>query len=145
MVNKKFIYVLMFIFMGLLLVSPVLAAHHNIDTTTYSCGNKMIENIPQALPKAIHLIYNICQIAVPVLLVVFGSLDLLKALAAQKEDEIKKGQSLVIKRLIAAVILFFVFAIVKILISVVSDTPNTANNIVDCAECFINNDCTREN
>ena len=144
MVNKKFVYVLMFVFMGLLLVSPVLAVHNNLDTVTYSCGNKMIENIPRALPKAVHLIYNICQIAVPVLLVVFGSLDLLKALAAQKEDEIKKGQSIVIKRLIAAVILYFVFAIVKVLISIVADTPNAANNIVDCAECFINNECTRE-
>ena len=34
------------------------------------------------------------QIAIPVLLIIFGMLDLGKAVVASKEDEIKKGQQI---------------------------------------------------
>ena len=42
-----------------------------------SCGevdgkDALIEDIPQSIPKTIHIIYLIIQIAIPVVLVVFG-------------------------------------------------------------------------
>ena len=42
-----------------------------------------------------------------------------------------------IKRLVSALIIFFVFAIVKLVISLVADDTK----IMDCADCLINNDC----
>ena len=62
-------------------------------------------------------------------------LDLFKGITAQKEDEIKKGQQLFVKRLISAVLIFFVIVIVKLLISVAAgdDEPTLMN----CANCFI--------
>ena len=114
--------------------------YHNYSSSTVSCGIGLIDKIPSAVPKVISIGYTLIQIAVPVVLVIFGSLDLFKGITAQKEDEIKKGQQTFIKRLISAVLVFFVFVIVKFVISVAADASNS--EILDCAECFIQNKCT---
>jgi len=120
--------------------SANICVYDNYSRGTVSCGNNMMTNIPEILPEVISVIYSIVQVLIPVLLIIFGSLDLVKGIAAQKEDEIKKGQQLLIKRLISAVLVFFVFAIVKFVISLIAD--NNASDIIDCAECFISNDCS---
>ena len=57
-------------------------------------------------------------------------------------DEIKKGHQILIKRVIAAGLVFFVFVIIKFFISIVADS--TSSKIVECTECFINNKCDKE-
>ena len=106
-----------------------------------SCGegSTMIEKIPSLIPKVVSIAYTMIQIAVPVVLVIMGSLDLFKGISAQKEDEIKKGQQMFVKRLVAAALVFFVFVIVKVVISFVADS--SSNSIMDCAQCFIENEC----
>ena len=106
-----------------------------------SCGEGTteVENIPPLIPKVVSIAYTMIQIAVPVVLVIIGSLDLFKGISAQKEDEIKKGQQMFVKRLIAAALVFFVFVIVKAVISFVADSYS--NSIMDCAQCFIENEC----
>lgn len=107
--------------------------------TTKGCidafGGKSVELAPK-IPNTVHTIILVIQIAVPVVLVIMGMLDLFKAITAQKEDEIKKGQQMFIKRLIAAAIVFFVIAIVKLLFSFVADDKN--GNMIDCVNCFLN-------
>ena len=76
---------------------------------------------------------------IPIILVLLGSIDLFKGVTAGKEDEMKKGQQMFIKRLIVGAVIFFVVVIVKFLVSVVADT--NVNNIVDCIDCFVSNNC----
>ena len=102
-----------------------------------SCGN--ITDIPGKIPELTSLAMTMVQIAVPVILVVMGSMDLFKGITAQKEDEIKKGQQVFIKRLIIGALIFFVVVIVKLLVSVVADAGSS--DIIDCIECFLSNDC----
>lgn len=109
----------------------------NFQNSVVSCGN--ITNIPSKIPQIISIGVIIIQIAVPVLLVIFGMLDLFKGIMAQKEDEIKKGQQIFIKRLISGALVFFVFVIVKVVISFAAD--NASANIIDCMDCFISNKC----
>lgn len=90
--------------------------------------------IDAKIPNTVHTIIVVIKIAVPVLLVIFGMLDLFKGLTAQKEDEIKKGQNLFIKRLISAAIIFFVISIVQLMVSFVAGDEG----IMTCANCFIN-------
>ncbi|MBQ7140301.1 MAG: hypothetical protein IJO32_02215 [Bacilli bacterium] len=75
-------------------------------------------------------IINIIQIAIPVLIIVMGTIDLVKAVVAQKPDEMKKAQSILIKRLIIGVVIFFVPMIVKFLIGMVDG--NNDNACIDC-------------
>jgi hypothetical protein len=78
-------------------------------------------------------------VAVPVVLVIMGSLDLFKGISAQKEDDIKKGRQMFVKRLIAAALVFFVFVIVKLVVGFAAD--GTGSKIMNCAQCFIEGKC----
>ena len=62
--------------------------------------------------SVIHNVVEIIRFAVPVLLIIFGTIDLAKAVIAGKEDEMKKAQTTLIKRVIYAIALFLVVTIV---------------------------------
>lgn len=148
--KKKVLILGLILLINLVFVDIVGAeVYDNYTSTTVSCGNELITHIPGALPKVISILYNILQIAVPILLVIMGSIDLVKGIAANKEDEMKKGQQIFIKRLIAGVLVFLVFIVVKLLISLVgndTESDNKAERILQCTECFINNNsnCVKE-
>ena len=137
---KKVFNVCFILLISFILIDFVGAqTYNNYSPGTASCGNGLVTKIPNMIPKVVSIAYTIIQVAVPVILVVMGSLDLFKGITAQKEDEMKKGQQMFIKRLIAAALIFFVFVIVKVVISFVADGDSAA--IMECAECFINNKC----
>lgn len=83
----------------------------------------------------IHNVIVVIKIAVPIILVIFGMLDLAKGVMAGKEDEIKKGQQVFIKRIIAAVFVFLVITIVQLVMGVVSSDDNSFWN---CADQILN-------
>lgn len=114
--------------------------YNNIDNnvTFKSCGDNLLTNIPPTVTDITKLVYNIVQVVVPIVLVLFGSLDLVKAIIAGKEDDIKKHQRTFIKRLISAVIIFFIFSAVKLVVSLSADN---SEGIIKCAECFISGVC----
>ena len=86
-------------------------------------------------------IVSLLEIAVPVILVIFGSIDFVKAIVSQKDDEIKKGQQIFIKRLITGIIIFFIVVFTKLLVSAVSGDNNDKKGFIDCIDCFVNNKC----
>lgn len=131
--RKKVLFVLL---LGLLLI-PLIDVE--AKTAMVDCGN--ITNIPKKFPQLTSMFVSIIQIAVPVVLVIFGMLDLFKGITAQKEEEIKKGQQMLIKRLITAAIVFFVIVIVRFLISIVADSDTEVGNITECMDCFLSNKC----
>lgn len=100
-----------------------------------SCAGGTI-TVDESLPAAISAIINILKIAIPILVIVFGLLDLGKAVMSAKEDDIKKNQGLLIKRVIVAVFVFFVVAIVQFVIGLVAGGDK--DNILDCIDLFIN-------
>ncbi len=107
-----------------------------------SCATYLGYN-PEAVAGVTRLIVTVIKIVVPILLVIFGMLDLAKAVIAQKEDEIKKGQQTLIKRAIAAAIVFFVVSIVQLIFGVLLRDSDDRDSIQDCINCFINssNNC----
>ena len=92
------------------------------------------------LATFVHNIITLIKIAVPVVLVVFGMLDLGKGVVASKEDEIKKGQQTFIKRLLAGVIVFFIISITQLVISVIDKESNGA--FWECANKIMNGEIT---
>jgi len=109
----------------------------SIDTNlTYTCGDIGI-SFSGMLPYVVSVIVLAIKIVVPIVLIIFGMIDLAKAIMAQKEDEIKKGQQTFIKRCIAAVIVFFVVMLVQTIVSFIS---NDNSDVTSCLKCFINGD-----
>jgi len=90
--------------------------------------------LPSKIAYLIHVVILAIQIVVPLLLIIWGMLDLGKAVVAQKEDEIKKGQQMLMKRAIAAVLVFFVVTIATIVIKFVADDSDT---VVGCLDSII--------
>ena len=98
-----------------------------------SCGG--IDNIPVQIPNITSTVVTIIQIAVPIMLIIWGMLDFGKAVAAGKDDEIKNAQGLFIKRLIAAIVVFLVVVIVRFVLALFSDAE--AEGALDCVRYFI--------
>ena len=66
------------------------------------------------IPKVTKLVISLIQYAVPVIIIIYGSLDLFKAVVASKEDEIKAAQKLLIKRVIYGIVIFFIVTLVRL-------------------------------
>ncbi len=96
-----------------------------------SCGDGV--SIPQQLAHIVAMVINFIYIGVPILLIVWGMLDLGKAVIQQKEDDIKKGWKTFLSRLLAALIVFFVVVIVKFVVGLVVE-GGTSSNIVECID-----------
>jgi hypothetical protein len=126
---KKKIFYILLVMLSIGLFIPSVAAE---NFTCAAFGDEIL--IDKQLVDIVHTIIIIIQVVVPILLVIFGMIDLVKGVMAQKEDEIKKGQQTFTKRLIAAVVVFFVIAIVKLVMSIVAKDDD---GIIACADCFL--------
>lgn len=62
----------------------------------------------------------ILQIGIPIVLVLMGTIDLGKAVLSSDDKAIKESTSRLVKRVIAAVAVFFVFTIVKLIMNIIS-------------------------
>ena len=114
-----------------ILSMPIIA---NAKGTYVTCGK--IQQLPKKILELSNTVVNIMQIAVPVILVIMGGIDLVKGISSQKDDDIKKAQGIFIKRLIMGALVYFIFVIVKFFISVIG---GSSDGIWKCVECFINN------
>ena len=105
-----------------------------VNDQTYTCGGEdfTFEGI---FPQVVSVVVTVIKIGIPILLIILGMIDLGKAVVAQKEDEIKKGQSLFIRRLISALLVFLVVFIVQLVVRFVASGENA--DISQCINCFV--------
>jgi len=76
-------------------------------------------DIPEGIMNLLNAGITLIQWAVPILLLLFGSLDLGKAVMAGEEKEIKAAQKMLLKRAIAAVAVFLLVAIINMVFKLV--------------------------
>ena len=107
------------------------------DVPCTIAGNEIV--IPGAIAGIIATVVNLIKIVVPIILIILGMLDMGKAVASQKEDEIKKGQKTLMSRCIAAGIVFFVVAIVQLLFGIIGGSDDTNSTLWTCISALINN------
>lgn len=81
----------------------------------------------------------IFKIVIPLLLIIFGMIDLGKAVIGSKEDDIKKATSSLIRRAIAAVVIFFVPYIVGGIFSLIGvfQSDKVAEGYDICRSCLV--------
>lgn len=85
------------------------------------CGSNKAGQ-PGSLQTLVNIMYfalTIIQWVVPVLLILWGTIDLVKSVVAGKEDDIKKNQKTLVRRIISAVIVFLIPAMVSILLGLI--------------------------
>ena len=127
------------IFMVVFVVSIMFFSFNSVYAADkVTCGK--IGSFNNKIPELTSWVISIAQILVPVILVIMGSIDLVKAISSQKDDEIKKGQKIFVKRLITAILIFFIVSLVKMLVSVIG-TSADKDSVSSCIDCFISNNC----
>ena len=105
------------------------------NLSTEVCG---VSDIPASLPIFVSNIVNLLKILVPIILVIMGMIDFVRATISSDEKQMKESQSRFIRRTLAAVVVFFVIAVVQFVFSTIS----TNNKMTGCLNCFVNGKCT---
>lgn len=78
-------------------------------------------------------IFPLVQIIIPIGLIIFGTIDLGKAVIASDEKEVKAAQSRLLKRFIYAALIFFVVTLVSALMSIIATGgEGDTNSWSDC-------------
>lgn len=100
-------------------------------------------DIPSVIPNMVHYLVLGIQIFIPIVLIVLGMLDMGKAVMSNDEKTMKENQSKLIKRIIYAVLVFLVVALVKTVIGMVAgidseDKVADKNTISSCINYFVN-------
>ena len=67
-------------------------------------------------------VLRVLQIGIPIILLIFGTIDMGKAVRAGDEKEIKAATNILIKRAVAAVIVFLLFMVVSVITGWVGGT-----------------------
>lgn len=87
---------------------------------------------------------NLVKVIIPILLVAYGMMDLAKAVMANDEKIMKEAQGKFIKRIVYAVIIFFIVAIVQLIFGTLAKASGKSQtgevsktNINACIACFI--------
>lgn len=85
----------------------------------------------QPILKIVGIVVLAIKIVVPIILIVVGMLDLAKAVGEKDEGKIKEAQNKLVKRAIAAVLVFLVATLVGIIFSLLGKQEYR-----DCMNCI---------
>jgi H+/gluconate symporter-like permease len=82
--------------------------------TVFNCDDQLGDVI-----GIVGFVLKVIQVIVPILLILWGSIDLIKSVVAGKEEDIKKNQKTLLKRIISAVIVFLIPFLVSIILGLI--------------------------
>jgi len=81
-------------------------------------------------------VFPLVQIGIPILLIVFGTIDLGKAVISSDEKEVKAAQGRLIKRFIYAALVFFVVTFVSVVMNIVATGGEEGVNTKSWQNCW---------
>ena len=87
-------------------------------------------------------VVTVFKIVIPLILIILGMVDLGKAVVSSDDKQISKSVSTLIKRFIAAVIVFFIPTVVSALfnaLSIMNETELADYNV--CVQCVTGGNC----
>ena len=84
------------------------------------------------------IVITIIKIVVPIILIILGMIDMSKAVIDSNNDAIKKSAIVFGKRAIAAVLIFFVPAIMKSIFESIDSWKDKSGEFNPCLTCLLN-------
>ena len=83
-------------------------------------------------------VFFIFKIAIPILLIIFGMIDLGKAVVSSDDKEIKNATTKLAKRAVAAVVIFFIPTLVGFIFSIVAGFNGKVKETYEvCKNCVV--------
>lgn len=104
--------------------------------TDVTCGGMTFDPI---IPKLVSSVVKLIQFGIPVVLIIFGMIDLGRAVMSNDEKEMKGAQGKLIRRVVYAVLIFLIVAIVKLVFGIL-DTAGS-DDFTGCINCFVSGEC----
>lgn len=93
--------------------------------------------------KLVGYLLTIIKILVPLLLIIFGSIDMAKAVLAGDDKAIKSSTQMLATRVAAGIIIFFIPSIINFAMSLVSNWGTVKSEFSNCQKClFETGKCT---
>ena len=77
-------------------------------------------------------IVKILQIAIPVIIILLGTLDLGKAVMSGDDKKVKEAQKALIMRIIYGVAIFFLVMVIQVIVGLVGEGADTTNMCFKC-------------
>lgn len=87
--------------------------------------------------KFIGRIFTIAKIIIPIVIIIFGMVDLAKAVLGSKGDEIQKSIKSLAMRLIAGVVIFFIPTIINLIFALIDDWNQYYTDYSNCTKCLV--------
>lgn len=103
------------------------------------CSDVAVSNIMYL----IGVVVGVIRVAVPIVLIVLGMVDLVKALTSQDDKEIKSATKLIVKRVVIAIAIFLVPTIVRLVMTVISQ--NEYQQCIRCVTSVWSSSCSWKN
>lgn len=101
----------------------------------FVCGGTYF---PSAVATLVRNLYNLVKLLVPVLIIIMGMVDLLRAVMASDEKKMAEATPKLIKKLIAGVTIFLIFTIVQFVFkNLLGRNDALSNSLFDCVTYFI--------
>ncbi len=110
--------------------------------TLDGCSFPGMVEIPIVFGNIISIVYMIIRIGVPIILLIAGMIDLLKAITSQKQEDIQKAQSLLFKKIIVAIVIFTFFTLVQWAIDMVDKNSTSNSAMWACVNALLNGEST---
>lgn len=118
------------------LFSPTVQAIEATKTEYVACGDAT--GIPKPIPELTSVAYTLLITATPVVLIIFSIISLVKATTAGSQDDIMKAKGKLIKKFIAAAVVFFIAGAVQFVVTKAADSSEKGT-ISNCISCFLYN------
>lgn len=100
-----------------------------------SCG---LSNDAIVLANLVKNVITIIKVFIPIALILYGMLDLGKAVMSNDEKTMKEAQGKLIKRFLYAILVFLIVALVQVAVGFVSKAGAKVGNANKCITCFVN-------
>ena len=82
-------------------------------------------------------VFFILKILIPIILIVFGTIDFAKAVVSSKDDEIKKSAKTLVMRTIAGVIIFFIPTLLDFIVGLIGGDDLYNGTFATCTHCML--------
>ena len=95
------------------------------------------EGSVQGVFTTIGWVFFIAKILIPIVLIIFGSIDFGKAMLSNKDDEIKKSAKSLVMRAVAGVIIFFVPTLLNFVVELIGGDDLYNGTFATCTHCML--------
>lgn len=122
--NKKFLFGLMISMIIFFAIKENIYAYNGpmiLDNVKAVVTTKEDCNVIEPITKILNVAFYYIKIAVPLLLIVFGTTDFAQAVIAGDDKEVNKALNRFVKRIIAGVAVFFLPYVVNLILRLAGD------------------------